>query len=152
MKHPEPVRQLVPTGDPARLVGLTPEQARVATHGAVSLLILAGPGAGKTRTLTHRIAHSLGVLGRLVGLAPASAMDVHHVPRRPLTHSAGELPRDLVNRLRHVGVIDLRPDQVDLVFVFLSVDRLARSFQGVGMEQQRSVPRCELEQIVLIAR
>ncbi len=47
---------------PARsglLAGLTPEQARAVTHGTGPLLLLAGPGAGKTKTLTHRIAHLL---------------------------------------------------------------------------------------------
>jgi len=41
------------------LRGLTPEQAQAARHGPGPLLIVAGPGTGKTRTLTHRIAHLL---------------------------------------------------------------------------------------------
>jgi DNA helicase-2/ATP-dependent DNA helicase PcrA len=41
------------------LAGLTPEQAQAVTHGTGPLLLLAGPGAGKTRTLTHRIVHLL---------------------------------------------------------------------------------------------
>ncbi|MBF0190165.1 MAG: UvrD-helicase domain-containing protein [Magnetococcales bacterium] len=36
--------------------GLDPEQERAAAHGRGPLLILAGPGTGKTRTLTHRLA------------------------------------------------------------------------------------------------
>ena len=39
------------------LAGLTPEQALAVTHGGGPLLLLAGPGAGKTRTLTHRAAY-----------------------------------------------------------------------------------------------
>src|SRR3954449_13342685 len=38
---------------------LTPEQAQAVRHGPGPLLLVAGPGAGKTRTLTHRIAHLL---------------------------------------------------------------------------------------------
>jgi DNA helicase-2/ATP-dependent DNA helicase PcrA len=40
----------------ALLHGLTAEQAHAVTYGAGPLLIIAGPGAGKTRTLIHRIA------------------------------------------------------------------------------------------------
>ena len=41
------------------LAGLTPEQTAAVKHGSGPLLLLAGPGAGKTRTLTHRAAHLL---------------------------------------------------------------------------------------------
>ena len=42
----------------AKLDGLDAEQ-RAATMAAGPLLIMAGPGSGKTRTLTHRIAHQI---------------------------------------------------------------------------------------------
>src|SRR4051812_38913743 len=49
-----------PDGAPdAPLAGLTPEQRNAVRHGPGPLLIVAGPGTGKTRTLTHRIAHLL---------------------------------------------------------------------------------------------
>ncbi|MDP1847018.1 MAG: ATP-dependent helicase [Solirubrobacteraceae bacterium] len=38
---------------------LTGEQRSAVTHGAGALLVFAGPGSGKTRTLTARIAHLL---------------------------------------------------------------------------------------------
>ena len=60
MSHPEMERRHdAPPESERLLAGLTPEQARAVTHGAGPLLLIAGPGAGKTRTLTHRIAHLL---------------------------------------------------------------------------------------------
>lgn len=43
--------------EPGILAQLDDEQRQAATAGRGALLIIAGPGAGKTRTLTHRIAY-----------------------------------------------------------------------------------------------
>ncbi|HUB22289.1 MAG TPA: UvrD-helicase domain-containing protein [Streptosporangiaceae bacterium] len=48
------------------LDGLDPAQRAAATADG-PLLIIAGPGTGKTRTLTHRIAHQIAELGRPAG-------------------------------------------------------------------------------------
>ena len=53
------VRDHAPPGPERLLAGLTPEQAQAVTYGTGPLLLLAGPGAGKTRTLTHRAAYLL---------------------------------------------------------------------------------------------
>ena len=53
------VRDHAPPGPERLLAGLTPEQAQAVTFGSGPLLLLAGPGAGKTRTLTHRAAYLL---------------------------------------------------------------------------------------------
>src|SRR5215468_9031793 len=59
----------IPGGEPeppatgTLLDGLDPDQ-RAAASADGPLLIIAGPGSGKTRTLTHRIAHQVADLGR----------------------------------------------------------------------------------------
>ncbi len=45
------------------LAGLDPEQRAAAEMTEGALMIVAGPGTGKTRTLTHRIAHLIANLG-----------------------------------------------------------------------------------------
>jgi len=52
MASPAPSRSI--------LDGLNPEQAAAAGHGRGPLLIIAGAGTGKTRTLVHRVAHLIG--------------------------------------------------------------------------------------------
>jgi UvrD/REP helicase N-terminal domain len=57
MSHPEPERRTnAPAGFERLLAGLTPERAQAVIDGTGPLLLIAGPGAGKTRSLTHRIA------------------------------------------------------------------------------------------------
>jgi DNA helicase-2/ATP-dependent DNA helicase PcrA len=42
------------------LAGLNPAQTRAVLHAGPPLIVQAGPGTGKTRALTHRVAHLLG--------------------------------------------------------------------------------------------
>jgi uncharacterized protein (TIGR00375 family) len=48
------------SAEPASPGALDPEQHAIVTHGGGPLLVVAGPGAGKTRVLTHAIAHRIG--------------------------------------------------------------------------------------------
>ena len=53
-----PSRSILPNGSSSRLLAaLDPEQRAAAAIVRGPLLIIAGPGTGKTRTLTHRLAH-----------------------------------------------------------------------------------------------
>jgi len=66
---PDPAAPDPAAGTPA--VGLDPEQHAIVTHEGGPLLVVAGPGAGKTRVLTHAIAHRIGA-----GLPPEQCLAV----------------------------------------------------------------------------
>ncbi len=82
--------------------GLDPEQHAIVTHDGGPLLVVAGPGAGKTRVLTHAIAHRIGA-----GL-PARALPGRHVhPPRPRRaprppHRAARRGRRRAGHRRHL--------------------------------------------------
>ncbi len=59
----DPARAGSATPESAILAGLDPEQRAAAESVDGPLLIVAGPGTGKTRTLTHRIAHLIADRG-----------------------------------------------------------------------------------------
>ena len=90
MNHADPgVRDHAQPGPERLLAGLTPEQAQAVTYGTGPLLLLAGPGAGKTRTLTHRAAYLLAS-----GQAQAVGDPRGHVqrPRRQRAAAAARRP------------------------------------------------------------
>ena len=92
-----------PPGDPAAcpvrspLDGLDPEQRAAAEVPGGPLLIIAGPGTGKTRTVTHRIAH----LGTAGGVDPRHCLAITFTRRaaEELAQRLGALVADRAHQL-----------------------------------------------------
>src|SRR3712207_3353036 len=86
-----------PAADSPLVEGLNPEQAAAVLHDGGPLLIVAGAGSGKTRVLTHRIAH----------LIKARGVNPYGVLAITFTNKAADEMKDRVGRLvgdRLVGV------------------------------------------------
>jgi DNA helicase II / ATP-dependent DNA helicase PcrA len=101
------------SGTPSLLDGLDPEQREAACAGEGPLLIVAGPGTGKTRTLTHLLAHRV----RDRGVAPDRCLALTFT-RRACT--------EMRDRLR--GLV---PEHADRMLV--------TTFHGLGLRLVREL-------------
>jgi DNA helicase II / ATP-dependent DNA helicase PcrA len=77
------------------LLTLNPEQRRAVEHGIEPLLINAGAGSGKTKTLAHRVAHLIvgGVDPRRIMLLTFSRRAAEEMIRRVQRIASQVLPK-----------------------------------------------------------
>jgi DNA helicase II / ATP-dependent DNA helicase PcrA len=110
---------------PDYLTDLNKEQRRAVTHGidsesatrAPPLLVIAGAGSGKTKTLAHRVAHLV-----------VSGVDPHRILLLTFTRRASE---EMIRRVKRITATSLGTQQVDLPWsgTFHAVgDRLIREY------------------------
>jgi len=107
----EPVRRGAEPAAASILAGLDPDQRAAAAAGPGPLLIVAGPGTGKTRTLTHRLAHQVAEHG----VAPEQCLAITFTRRacaelqeRLLALIPDHAPRTLVTTFHGLGLRILR--------------------------------------------
>ncbi len=104
--QPTPSREVLPTAPntagvepsaPAILSSLNSKQREAVSHGAGPLLILAGPGTGKTRTLTARIAYLI----QSRGIEPRNILALTFTNK-----AAGEMKSRLQSQLSASGGLE----------------------------------------------
>ncbi|MBI3637565.1 MAG: UvrD-helicase domain-containing protein, partial [Candidatus Rokubacteria bacterium] len=111
------------TGLEKILDDLNSAQREAVTAGEGPLLVLAGAGSGKTRVITYRIAH-------LIGLSGVAA---RHVVAVTFTNkAAGEMARRVETLLRPAGI---KPPIIS-TFHSLAVRMLRQNIHHIGRSNQ----------------
>ena len=155
---PTPPPLVAPVGKEGILGALDAEQRAVAEISAGPVLVVAGPGSGKTRTLTHRVAWLVAERG----VPPESCLTITFTRRaaeelrerlRALLPERGQ--RVPVHTFHSLGLSLLREHGplVDLSEGFRVADeaeRLELAREGLGLSEKRV--RCLLRQLSLARR
>ncbi|MFO0702850.1 MAG: UvrD-helicase domain-containing protein [Candidatus Andersenbacteria bacterium] len=118
-KRPKFERPNLPT-----LAGLNDRQAEAVLHTDGALLILAGAGSGKTKALTHRIAHLI----TQVGIPPGHILAVTFTNK-----AAGEMRQRLKDQLANVRAADGRGAELPFVGTFHSLGVRLLHREGVRL-------------------
>lgn len=147
------------------LSGLNPEQRRAVEHVEGPLLILAGAGSGKTRVITHRIAHLIahhGVYGPSI-LAVTFTNKAAGEMRDRVLRLLGGLPAQAgpvvstfhsfcVRLLRRDGasLANLRPGFTTSFQIYDDADQLSllkQVYKKLGIDEKATPPRGILSRI-----
>lgn len=147
------------------LSGLNPEQRRAVEHVEGPLLILAGAGSGKTRVITHRIAHLIahhGVYGPAI-LAVTFTNKAAGEMRDRVLALLGQHPAQsgpfvstfhsfCVRLLRRDGasLAQLRPGFTTSFHIYDDADQLAalkQVYKKLGIDEKATPPRGVLSRI-----
>ena len=134
------------------LVELNPAQREAAEAISGPVLILAGPGSGKTKVITHRVAYLI----KVCGVSP------HRIMAVTFTNKAARAMEERFQRLVSGSVKDLtlgtfhaicarilrrdgRPIGVDPRFVIYDaedqISLIKRSLQEIGLDPKQYAPR-----------
>lgn len=148
MNHKNPnERSAVPSGQPGLmqdfpwLAELNSEQRRAVTYGNGSLLLVAGAGTGKTRTLAHRVAYLI-----------ATGTDPSHILLLTFTRRAAE---EMLRRASNViGKSTSLTGRVWGGTFHAAANRLLRIYaKAVGLDQEFTVmDRSDAEDMVNVIR
>jgi DNA helicase-2/ATP-dependent DNA helicase PcrA len=119
--------------DAQLLAGLDDEQRRAVMVHTGPLLIVAGPGAGKTRTLTHRIAHLISHYG-----VPAASCLAITFARRAADEMRARLHTLLPDVWKHIGIFTFHALGLTILQEHYNMAGLQRGFR-VATAAERSL-------------
>ncbi len=123
------------TSDQQQATSLNPSQQQAVTHGRGHLLIVAGPGTGKTHTLAHRIAY---VAGHFAKPEEILAITFTNKAAEEMWQRAAKLAGSAATKMT-VGTF--HAFCLGLLREYHQQANLPRDFEIIGEEEQRELAR-----------